>query len=103
MSNTLAQLNATTLPTYFPPARTFGTVGSLLNVVVPALTLVGALGMLFILMYAGFKILTGGGDPEKLVEARQMATWAIVGLIVITLAFFIVRLVAYVLQVQVPV
>lgn len=100
MSNTLAQLNATTLPTYFPPARSFTTIGGLVNLLVSLLVFGAGIIFLVMLMYAGFKVLTGGGDPEKIVEARNIATYAVVGLLFILSSYLIVRIIGYIFQVD---
>ena len=100
MSNTLAQLNATTLPTYFPPARSFTTIGGMVNLLVSVLVFGAGIIFLVMLFYAGFIVLTGGGDPEKMTEARNIATYAVVGLVLILTSYLIVRVIGYIFQVD---
>ncbi|MCX7996183.1 MAG: hypothetical protein N2691_00280 [Patescibacteria group bacterium] len=96
-------INATTLPSYFPPARYFTDIGSLLDVIVPALVMVATLGLLAMLIYASFIYLTSQGDPDKVVEARNIATYAILGLVLIMISFLIVRIIEYVFQLNLPI
>lgn len=42
------------------------------------------------LIVAGFKYLTSGGDPKKASEAQQTMTYAIVGLILLVSAYIII-------------
>lgn len=61
----------------------------LANVINWLLGIVGALVMLA-LIWGGIKYIISVGDPKKVDEAKQVITWAIVGLAVILLAFVIV-------------
>lgn len=100
MSTYIAQINATTIPTYFPPARYFTSIGALVNTVVPALLLVAAIILLGMLLLAGYRVLTAAGNPDAITEARNTATFAIVGIVVIMLSYLIVRVVSYILGVD---
>jgi len=46
---------------------------------------------LFFLVYGGISFITSGGDKQKVVQARLRITYAIVGLIIIFLSFFIIN------------
>lgn len=100
MPTYIAQINATTIPSYFPPARYFTSIGALVNTVVPALLLIAALILLAMLFYAAYKVLTAGGNPDAITEARNTATFAIVGIVVIMLSYLIVRIVSFILGVD---
>jgi hypothetical protein len=58
------------------------------NVIRVAITLVGVV-LLLLLLYAGFLWMTAGGDTEKVKKARGMIFNAIVGMIIIVLAYAI--------------
>ncbi|MCL6096056.1 MAG: pilin [Patescibacteria group bacterium] len=62
------------------------------NVVDWALALAGLTAVFFII-FAGFKFLTSGGDPKQVEGARKTLTYAIAGLIIIFLAFAIIKLI----------
>lgn len=60
------------------------------NVVTAILSLVGvALFVMFVV--GGFKFLVSGGDQKQLQSAQQTLTYAVIGLVVIVLAFLILR------------
>lgn len=48
---------------------------------------------LFFLVFGGISFITSGGDKQKVVQARLRITYAIVGLIIIFLSFFIINLI----------
>lgn len=50
----------------------------------------GVVAVIFIII-AGAKMVTSGGDQKKVDGARKTMTWAIIGLVVILLAFAIVN------------
>ncbi|MBI3443296.1 hypothetical protein HY008_01365 [Candidatus Woesebacteria bacterium] len=53
-------------------------------------------GIAFFIMFivGGFNWLTSGGNPEKVGKARNTLTYAIGGLVLIALAFLILRFIA---------
>jgi hypothetical protein len=63
------------------------------NVVNAALMFSGVVAVGFII-WSGIKMINSGGDPKQVQGARQTLTYAIIGLIVILLSFFIVSLVS---------
>jgi uncharacterized membrane protein YphA (DoxX/SURF4 family) len=83
----------------FKPAK-FSNLGILLNQVLPLLTTGAALVFLFIMLLAGFKILTHGDNPDEIKKAQQTIGFALLGLIIVILAFLIVRLIGAILKVD---
>lgn len=49
------------------------------------------------LIYAGIQWITSRGDPTRIAEAKSRLFYAIIGLVVVSLAFFIVRVVITIL------
>lgn len=63
------------------------------NVIAFLLILAGAVAVIFVIL-SGVKFLTSGGDPKQVEGARHTMTYAIIGLIVVLLAFGIVNIIA---------
>lgn len=55
-----------------------------------ALILAGSVAVIFIII-AGIRYITSGGDAKKLESARQTFVFAVIGLFLIFLSFFIVK------------
>ena len=90
----------------YPTRGAFGTIGSSLTLgaIVSALLtyifpLAGILLLLY-LIYGGFQFMTSGGDPGKAEVAKRIITYAIIGFVVVFLAFWIVQIVAKTLGLQ---
>ncbi len=98
----LAQVNPTTLPTYFPPAR-YATVGSLLSIIIPLIVIVGALLLLALFLSGAFKIVTASGDPEKFQSAKNTLKFALLGFILIILALVLTRIIGRITGIQIPI
>ena len=64
------------------------------NVVAAALTFAGATA-LFLIVYAGIRFVTSGGDPKQVGAARQTMTYAIIGLVLVLSSFAIIYFIAY--------
>ena len=67
-----------------------GTVGNVLSVVVG----LGFIAMLMVLLVAGIKYLTSGGEPKALQAAHYTLSWAVLGLIFMAVAWIILQLIA---------
>lgn len=64
------------------------------NVVTAALEFVGAVAVI-LLVYAGIRFITSGGDAKQVAGARQIITYAIIGLVLVLSSFAIIYLVSY--------
>lgn len=63
------------------------------NIVSAALLFAGVVA-LFLIIISGIKFITSGGDPKQVEGARHTMTYAIIGLIIILLSFFIINVIA---------
>lgn len=59
------------------------------------LILAGTVALIFVIL-SGISYITSGGDQKKLENAKHTLTYAILGLIVILAAIFIIRIISYV-------
>lgn len=63
------------------------------NIVTAAVPAAG-LVLFVILLFGGLSYMSAGDDPKKVSSAKQMITYAIIGMIVVAMAFLILKLVA---------
>lgn len=61
----------------------------IINLAVEAAFLV----LLIMLIYAGIKYLTSGGDPKSLSSANSTITWALLGILFLAIGWLILRLI----------
>jgi hypothetical protein len=64
------------------------------NVIVFSLFASGIVALFFII-WAGARLVTSAGDAKKIEGARKTLTWAIIGLVIIILAFFILYFISF--------
>lgn len=69
------------------------------NLVDWALILAGVVAV-FLIIVSGYKFISSGGDPKQVEGARQTLTYAIIGLLVVFLSFFIINIIAGVTGVE---
>ncbi len=86
----------------FKPAR-IANVNTLLSIIVPTLTILAVIIFGAMFMWAGYTVLTSGGEPEKMQQAQQTAIYAVVGILVIVTAFLVVRLLAFIFGLEIPI
>lgn len=80
-----------------PPelTQTFGAnfnIGTIVQRAIPFIFAFAGIGLLIMLIAGGFGVLTSSGDAKKLASASQRLTYAILGFIVIFVAFWVVQL-----------
>jgi hypothetical protein len=72
-------------------------VSSLIDYIYP----LGGLLVLVYLIFAGFQYMTSYGDPKAIAAAQQRITWAIVGFLVLFLAYWITTFIGNALNIGV--
>jgi|SRR5579884_483375 len=96
-----------TLPgnqTFNPPAGLpsggLNLVSKIIGNVSTILIILAVVLSLFFLIWAGMQWVTSGGDKTKLAAARARLTWAIIGLVIVFGAFFILNVIGYIFKVN---
>ncbi len=56
------------------------------------------LAAVIVIVIAGFRMVTGGGNPQQIAKAKKAILWAIVGLAVALMSFGIIQIVHILLQ-----
>jgi hypothetical protein len=88
----IAQTNFTWTDLTLTPSTTAGsTLTDLVNVVTNWVFIVAGVIAFFYLVYSGFIYLTAGGNPDSAKKGQQGIINAIIGLVIIFLAFAIVK------------
>lgn len=69
------------------------------NLVSWALILAGVVAV-FLIVISGYKFINSGGDAKQVEGARQTLTYAIIGLLIVFLSFFIINVISGVTGVE---
>ena len=91
------EINSTT----FPAAR-FNSLASILNIVLPLLMAGAGIMSLAMLILGAFKWVTSGNNPESLKKAQSTMTLAIGGFFIVLISYVIMKLIAFVFKIPVP-
>lgn len=83
----------------FAPAK-FVTFDIFLGVLLPLAMAVAAIIFLVMILRGAYTWLTAGADPKNVENAQRTITFAFIGIIMVVISFFIVKLLASVLQVK---
>ncbi len=86
------------------PAGAQSDLKSLGEIVSRALTFLFPLSgiILFgIIIISGFQLLTSAGDPKAMEKAKQRLTWGIIGFVVIFVAFWLMKVLEFLLGIKV--
>lgn len=76
------------------------TIGDIITSAYPYIFGAAGILVLIYLLYGGIELMISAGDPKKVQSARDKITGAIVGLVIIFVAFWIVQLISYFLGVE---
>jgi hypothetical protein len=80
------------LPQSLPGTSGPITLGSIISAAVPLIFAFAGLGLLLMLISAGYTFLTSAGDAKKLEQGKSRLTNALVGFIIVFAAYWIVQL-----------
>lgn len=69
------------------------TVSDLINILIDFLIPFAILILFLMFVYTGYTFLTSRGNPEKIKQARGIITSALIGFVLLVMAFFIVRII----------
>jgi hypothetical protein len=64
--------------------------GSILGAAIPFAGIV----LFIVLVIGGFQFITSGGDPKKAAAARNTLTYAIIGIVLLALAYLVIVIIA---------
>jgi hypothetical protein len=64
------------------------------NIIYAALIFAGTVAT-FLIVYAGIRFVTSGGDQKKVAQARQIITYAFIGLVLVLSSFAIIAIISY--------
>jgi uncharacterized membrane protein len=71
-------------------AATLGCIPLLIQAFINWALIAAGILAIFIVVFAGFKYINSGGDPKQADTARKTLMYAVVGLLVVFMSFFIV-------------
>jgi len=66
-------------------------LGQLVSILLPNAIMVAGVVLVILIIIAGFYMITGAGDPQKIEQGKNIITAGIIGFIIIAVAFLIVR------------
>jgi hypothetical protein len=84
------------------PAAQFGDLASLLNIILPLLTLGGALLFLAMILYGAFSYLTAGDKPDNLQKAQKTIKFSVFGFAIVVLAYLFIKLIGFIFGINLP-
>lgn len=70
---------------------------NLISTVVGFLTIVAGISFILYFIIAGFSWITAGGDPEKVKKAQQNITNALVGIVIVAIAYTVTAIIGSIL------
>ncbi len=84
----------------FAPAK-YTNIATFINLIIPLLQLGAAIIFLIMLLYGAFIWITAGGNQENITKANKTFSYAVLGLVLVVISFFLVKLIGYVLRINI--
>jgi hypothetical protein len=79
-----------------PTGFTYTNIASVVNGSIKYIFAAAGIGLLLILIFGGFTLLTSAGDAKKLESGKNQITNGLIGFLIVFVAFWIVQLVAHI-------
>ena len=83
-----------------PQGLTITSISTFIKNALPYVFAIAGIGLLFMILSAGFTLLTSAGDAKKTEEGKNRLTFAIVGFVVIFVAYWIVQILGIMFDVK---
>lgn len=96
----MEELNLTELQTKTGLKPEFSDIGTIVSGLLPYLFAGAGLMLLLYLLFGGLQLMTSGGDPKKMQEARGKIGNALVGFIIVFIAYWLVQIVGTILGIE---
>lgn len=74
------------------PSFKFANLAEVISRAIPFVFAFAGIGLLLMLLNGGFTLLTSAGDPKKLESGKQTLTYALVGFLIIFVAYWLVQI-----------
>lgn len=87
----------------FPPAKTFPTLGDLINVLVKNIFVLAGVLLFVLLIFGGLKFIVsaGSGDEQEIAKSKNAITAALIGFLIIFAAYWIVQIIGHISGVKI--
>jgi len=108
-NNLLAQVDFNKIRQFLKPASKSRvdlskpdlTLGEIISNLLPYIFSIAGLILFVFLIMGGFELLTSGGNPEKAKKAQERITSALIGFLIIFLAYWITQLLEVIFGIQI--
>ncbi len=77
------------------------TIGEIISKIIPYIYVIAGLVLFMMLIMGGFSYLTSAGDPDKMKSAQGKITHALVGFLIIFLAYWLAQLLEIIFGIQI--
>jgi len=77
------------------------TLGEIISTLIPYIYVIAGLVLFVMLLMGGFSYLTSAGDPEKMKAAQGKITHAVIGFLIIFLAYWLAQLLETIFGIQI--
>lgn len=100
---TYADEGGVDIKTFFSPAETFPTIGSLVSILIKNVMVIAGIITFIMIVMIGWKVIqaAGQGESDKMSQGKDALKAAIIGLVLIVSAYWIVQIVQYVTGVSI--
>ena len=85
------------------PVAKISSLGSILNILIPFMTVGAALIFLTMLIVGAFTYITSGDNAEGVKKAQATMSSAIFGLIIVVSAYLIAKLISWFFKIELPI
>ena len=83
------------------PGNTIPTkIGGLIGAILPYIFYAAGIALLIYLVFGGFQLMTSRGDPKAIQSAQGKITNALIGFVIVVVAFVLVRLLGQMFNIE---
>jgi len=91
VSNFLAEV---IIEDHFAPATKFGTLASFINLMSKIVALAGGFFVVVAVAYTAYLYISANGETKNIEKAKTVMTYAIVGMLIISVSYWLTQIIA---------
>lgn len=80
--------------------RDYSSIGAIISSIVPVIFAIAGIILFVMFIMAGFTLLTAGGSADKIKQGSAMMTSALIGFVIIFLAYWIMQIIQIIFGVK---
>ncbi len=84
-----------------PLKKSYTDIGAIISFILPYILVLSGILLFIFLVMGGFDLMTSAGDPKKMEQGKEKIMAAIVGFIIVFIAYWLYQIIAFIFGIKI--